>query len=69
MFGRKTLDQILGGFEDLKVELLDHINHQKDEMDGKADKVAKLNVEIQDHAASADRAQRVLENINNLVGA
>lgn len=69
MFRRKTLDQILVGFQDLKVELMDHVNHHADEATKKAEEVNRLNAEIVTHGESGSRAQRVIDNINTLVGA
>jgi len=68
MFRRKTLDEILGGFQDLKVELLDHVTHHSNEIGRKREEVALLKNQIDQHDVSVNRANRVIENINNLVG-
>lgn len=69
MFGRKSLDQILSGFNTLKVELHDHIQHQSNEIGRKRQEVADLNTQITEHDASVTRAQRVLTNIDNIIAA
>ncbi len=68
IFGRKTLDQILGGFTALQQELIDHVNHQDGEIARKEKDVADLQVEIQEHDFSCKRARTVLSNIATLLG-
>lgn len=68
MFKQKSLDMILTSFTKLNNDLEDFIIHHSDHVSDKTNMVQDLNKEIEEHQNQKEKANKVLGNIQKIIG-